>query len=163
MVCIKQIILSIVTVCLLSTVQPLPSRWRSFLILFPSNGNKVFLAKKNGNNPWELPGGGSESGDRRKSDPIFSIMKREWQEETKSSLPWLNAKERFNIGTKYYYAAQTSDSLQLPNQLNGDGELDVWKLVAVADLQQYNIRRDHREGLNKAIDDGYISLQGVGK
>jgi 8-oxo-dGTP pyrophosphatase MutT (NUDIX family) len=134
--------------------------------MFPSNGNKLFLAKPKGkNNSWELPGGSSSQRDKKNPDPIFENMRREWNEETSTELPWLNLKIRFKTGgDKFYFVAQTAESLKLQEGvLSGDGELVYWKLVAVDDLKNLSIRSEHKQALEKAMKNGYIVSQGVGK
>jgi len=135
---------------------------RSYLILFPSNGNKLFLEKHTRNDYWELPGGGVETKDKGSH---FSAMKREWKEETGIDLPWLNKKKNFNIGHKHYYAAQTDSTLSsLPSngRLHGKwDEVNRWTLMTVDQALGTNLRGDHREALKYAKRKNSIGRHGL--
>lgn len=140
--------------------------YRSYVILFPSNGNEVFLVKNSRNRYWELPGGGGERWDRSSGahSQHFATMKREWKEETGIELPGINHYKKFNLGNKYYYAAKTSSRLsQLSRngRLHGDGEVQRWTLKTVDNALKQGLRGDHYEALKVARDKGYIGRHGL--
>ena len=150
-----------------SSIGKLRPRHRSYLILFPSNGNEIFLERCNTMNYyWELPGGGEkvegEAGDKDFGSR-FRTMQREWREETGTNLPGFDRHIIFQIDNRYYFTASTNQTLELPadHRLYGDGEMDEWRLVKVEDVFDLDLRADTREALEKALNDGYISKNGI--
>ena len=64
-----------------SIIYPAKS-YDAYLILFPSNGNEIFLTKDKMSNYWELPGGKAIREDIDTWDEFFTTMKRNWSRIT---------------------------------------------------------------------------------
>ena len=154
------LILATITSHVHSIIYPAKS-YDAYLILFPSNGNKMFLAKDKTSNYWELPGGKAIREDIDTWDEFFTTMKRNWRDDIGVELPWLNPFRKYNVGTKFYYVAKTSRMLQLSKLLPDSGEMEYWKLVSVDDVLKESLREDHKEALQKAIRRGYINQEGM--
>ena len=133
----------------------------AYLILFPSNGNKIFLVKDETSSFWELPGGKAIWEDIETWDEFFTTLKRNWKNDVGVELPWLNPFRKFNSKKGLYYVAKTSGMLQLPNFLPENGNMDYWKLVSVEDILKEPLREDHKKALEKAIQRGYINHNGM--
>ena len=149
--------------------------YRSYVILFPNWGKKLFLVKSHRHGYWELPGGGAEHGDNGSTwhSKGWKTMEREWREETGKNLPRINAYKKlslknsyYNIGVKYYYIARSSSSINLPSngQVYGDGSVHRWTLMTVDEALRRGdrgIRGDHWEALKIAKKEGYIGKHGL--
>jgi len=140
--------------------------YRSYVILFPSDGNEIFLVKNSRNRHWELPGGGAERQDRSSGghSQHFSTMKREWKEETGIDLPRINNYKKFHLSDKYYYAATTSSRLSRLSRngrLRGDNEVDRWTLMTVDKALRQRLRGDHYKAIKMARNKGYIGKHGL--
>merc|ERR1711936_252946 len=149
-----QLIYFTIMVSLSNTKSPLPSRWKSFLMLFPGpDYDKIVLERDSRQGYWQFPGGSSDASDRSSSNPIFKTMKREFKEETGANLPWLTSQEKFELENNYYFYVAKSDTHNLPlnNKLNGDGEVDEWGLFTMAEVDNLEMRRSSKRALDKAV------------
>ena len=153
-------IVTTITSHIYSTVFPAKS-YDAYLILFPSNGNKILLVKDKKSSYWELPGGKAIRDDIDTWDEFFTTMKRNWKIDIGVELPWLNPYRKYNVGKKFYYIAKTFRMLQLSKFLPETGTMEYWKLVSVDDILKESLRKDHKEALQKAVNRGYINQDGM--